>query len=325
MKTNKSRMGVRLWTSTLFVAGLASVVYAINNQYIYTYPPNNVTQDYSAGAHWEPSTAVGGTWVHSYSRIDTSNSYSAAWNSTSGQWVKSGAIMAQACPFPGCVKSVGDVYLSYDQPHSQYIAVGTSFEATTSSLYLGTSTDGLSWGTLREVLSGPNLGGAFDYGSVAVDSAGRIIVGAVKYYDSGNTTQANGFWVSISSDGGNSWSAATEVVAPTGSDMRLGINSRVAAAGNQFYVFTPTLLPGAQFQPTSVSYYVENGGVWSGPNFIMAFDPPMNNSPGGTAPIYYAPLIDASGSTSGTWAVTFQVKTGDNNNVIVCKNNPLAC
>jgi hypothetical protein len=52
---------------TLILAGIVSLGYAINNQYIQTYAPNNVSKDpYASFNHWEPSTAVGSTWIHSY-------------------------------------------------------------------------------------------------------------------------------------------------------------------------------------------------------------------------------------------------------------------
>ena len=304
----------------LAVAG--SAVYAVNNQYIATNVPVAVTQDGSINSHWEPSTAAGGVWVHSYERLDISEAYTAAWNGTS--WMNSPPVQAPCPSGPAC-KAIGDVYLSYDATRSKYLLVGTSLEPTNSSLYFATSPDGVTWSNLQEVLSGPQQGGAFDFGSIAVDSSGRLIVGSVKYTDTGNTINAQGFWISISYDGGASWSSPYQVAAPTSQDPRWGINSRVVGAGNQFCVFTPSLLPGPLFQPTSLSYYIENQGLWSGPNLIMTFSPPMNNSPNGTAPIYYAPLIDAAGSSSGTWAVTFQMMTGSNNNVVMCKNNPVGC
>jgi len=117
----------------------------------------------------------------------------------------------------------------------------------------------------------------------------------------------------------------TAVALASQQDKRWGINSRVVAAGSQFYVFTPSLLDGAQFQPKAISYYFQSGGTWVGPTLLMQFASPENNSPSGTTPIYYAPLIDASGNASGTWAVTYQFKNGGYNNVAVCTNNPSGC
>jgi len=222
----------------------------------------------------------------------------------------------------GGLKAVGDVYLAYDPTRSRYVLVGTSGEQTSSSLYFSTSSDGLNWSTLQEVLSGPGSNRSFDYGSVAVDSTGRIIVGAVKYFDNLQTSYADGYWVTTSSDGGLSWSPQYEVANPTlQGDQRWGINSRVVAAGTHFLVFTPSLQSDKQqFQPHAVSYYFENGGTWSGPSMLMSFPAPMNNSPStySNKYIYYAPLIDASGNAAGKWAVTFQINSGGYNNVNVC-------
>lgn len=253
---------------------MAALCYAVNNQYIYTYPHNDVSgQGYN---WWEPSTAVGSTWVHSFAQLGApTDSYSAGWN---GAWQRSSPIRAPD-GFGG-FKSVGDVFLAYDSSRSRYVLVGTSFEEFSSSLYFPTSTDGINWGALQEVLSGPPQGGAFDYGSVAVDSTGRIIVGAVKYYDNQQTSYANGFWIRTSTDGGANWSSYYEVAPPQPSDQRWGINSRVVAAGNHFLVFTPSLNAGAQFRPYAVSYYYEDSGTWSAPTLLFSFSSPLSNSPG---------------------------------------------
>src|ERR1700682_4322517 len=94
----------------LLLAGAASAAFAINNWYIQTYPPYNVSQDFSTAAHWEPSTGVGSTWVESYAMLDTFYSYTAAWNGSSGSWTKSSnPIQAPCAPgIPGCLKPVGD-------------------------------------------------------------------------------------------------------------------------------------------------------------------------------------------------------------------------
>jgi len=316
-------MRVVFWKSALALAVVVTLGYAINNQYIQTYAPNDITG--SLYSWWGPSTAVGPTWVHSFLSQYSGWAQTAAWN---GGWRTSGIISAPNGS--GGQKPVGDVYLAYDSLRSRYVMAATSEEEASSSLYFSTSSDGLNWSTLQAVLSGPGLGGAFDYGSVAVDSAGRIIVGAVKYFDNLQTSSANGYWVRTSSDGGNSWSTPYEVASPNPGDQRWGINSRVVAAGNHFLVFTPSLQPGVRFQPTAVSYYFESGGSWSGPSLLMSFSAPMNNSPttyNGNS-IYYAPLIDASGNSSGKWAVTFQMNWAGYNNVNVCTgiyNSPSGC
>lgn len=323
-------MRVFSWKNVLILAGVASVGFAINNQYITTFIPSDVA---GAGYNWwEPSTAVGATWVHSFATLTTLWSYTAAWIPSNGTWAKSDVIAG-----PGG-KQVGDVYLAYDSTpgRSRYVLVATSFEETSSSLYFSTSSDGVNWAPLQEVLSGPGQGGAFDYGSVAVDSTGRIIVGAVKYFDNLQTYHADGYWVSTSTDGGTSWSQPYEVATPTGGDQRWGINSRVVGAGDHFMVFTPSLQPFSfQFLPQAVSYFFESNGSWSAPTLLMPFpnNVPLNNSPDAYAVgpnpnsnpyrvpgayLYYAPLIDASGNGSGKWAVTFQVNSNGYNNVAVC-------
>lgn len=135
-------MRVLLWKVSLLFCIAALVTFAINNSYIQTNPPNNVTNDNSI-FHWEPSTAVGGTWVHSYAREDNYYSFTAVW--TGAQWVKSTNPILGYCG-PSCGDQFGDVYLGYDALHSQYVAVGTGFEVNSSSLYFRTSTDGLFTG-----------------------------------------------------------------------------------------------------------------------------------------------------------------------------------
>lgn len=193
---------------------------------------------------------------------------------------------------------------------------------------------------MSEVLSGPANGpyhpqnvqgdAAFDYASVAVDNSNprRIIVGAVLYQSKPSTTQCLGYYINISLDGGSTWSGPTQVAAPNGpgpAPLRWGINARVVAAGNQFFVFLPELAAGSEFQPLAVYYYAETSTGWTlnGPIIDFSLHPPLNNTPSGElpTPVYYAPLIDASGSDSGTWAVSFQARTGGSyqyNNVYEC-------
>jgi len=69
------------WKSAATLAVVVSLGYAINNQYIQTYTPNDITG--SSLYRWEPSTAVGATWVHSFATLSDGWSHTAAWN---GAW-----------------------------------------------------------------------------------------------------------------------------------------------------------------------------------------------------------------------------------------------
>ncbi len=138
--------------STLILAGVVSLGYAINNQHIQTYTPNNVSKDpYASFNHWEPSTTAGPTWIHSYAVLPDGYSRTAAWNATSGQWTQSPSVLTTPAG-----KAIGDVFTGFDAFHNngQYVLVGSGYDLTSSSLWFGTSSDGLNWSTLREVLPG---------------------------------------------------------------------------------------------------------------------------------------------------------------------------
>ncbi len=327
-----------------------------DTSFIQTELPINVSRDLTDSTHspsfhkhWEPSTGVGPTWVHSYSYVDSASyfkTYIATWSMLPGQvantWNKFQITDPNAA-------GVGDLFLAYDSHHNggQYLLVGTGLEPKASSLYLKKSHDGIDWREDWQPILAGSTGLAWDFGSVAVDSRGRIAVGAVNYPAAHNTACANGFWVRISETDGTFSSPAQQVAAPTqtcdstdptnsSKEARWGIGSRLVAAGDHFYVFTPALLEGAQFQPTDLSYYEENSsGVWSGNSSGLngstalplptPFNAPLNNAQpsNGKAPIYYAPLLDASGNNeSGTWAVTFQGRPDGvpYNNAFVCTN-----
>ena len=315
--------------------------------FIKTEVPNNVSNNRDSTTHWEPSSAVGPTWVHAYN--SGSGEIGAA---TTAAWVN-GAWQKSVVPSPDPSGTIGDLFLAYDGHSSGagYILVGTGHEQYSSSLYFNTSPDGTNWGVWQTLFPG-SQGVAWDYGSTAVDSTGRIIVGAVRYADTQNTSCADGFWVIISTSHGapGSWSTPYQVAAPSHqpgtcdsvqgrtAEDRWGIGSRVAAAGSQFLVFTPHLQGGNQFQPQELYYYYETSpGVWYGTpgpyggKFLSSFEAPLNNtsySPpvrNSVTDIFYSPLLDASGNDAGTWAVTYQFKNGDYNNVAVCTNNPMGC
>lgn len=324
-------LSAKLWFGIVVAACIA---WAVGNSYLAVYAPTNVSASNGCGAgNFEPSSvspiASGSTWVHSWYSYGCNAGFTAAWNPNTQAWLPSAGILEPSGA------QVGDLFTAYDPVHNQYLLVASGLESTTSSAYFATSPDGRSWTSLRPVLSSSN--GSFDYSSVAVDSTGRIIVGAVLYQNIQDTTRTWGYYVNVSADGGTTWSGMTQVIAPPGPQVasgnadtsRWGINARVVAAGSYFYIFLPALATGSQFAPLAVYYYMENGaGSWSGWNLVrdFSFSVPDNNSsyyPQMQGYIYYAPLIDASGSSSGTWAVSFQEKTGGGggyNNVWVCTN-----
>lgn len=327
-------MRILSWKTATIVVGAVGLGWAIGNVSLTYSGPNEVSTGFAAG-QWEPSTvsptAPGSTWVHSWYSYGNSAAYTAAWNPTTSQWVPSGPIKEPSG------NPIGDVFTAYDAVHNQYLLATGQLENTNSSVYFATSSDGRTWPALQPIMSSPN--GAFDYSSVAVDSNGRIIVGAVLYQNTQNTSQTWGYDVIIGTYSGGQlqWSGINPVVVPPGPQVqsgtadtaRWGINGRVVAAGSRFYIFLPALLQGYQFAPLAVYNYVENGGgSWSGPYLIRDFsgNPPDNNSqyfsqlPGY---LYYAPLIDASGNASGTWAVTFQAKTDGINSLPY--NNTWVC
>ncbi len=326
------------WKYGLSLAVVVSIGYGINNQYLNPTGPYQVTNA-QFPQPWEPSSTAGNAWVHTYFdyRYPGYGLHTAVRNSG---WTTSGVITG------GGSQLLGDGFVAWDSSRGQYLLVATDANAN-SSVWFGTSTDGLCWNNctnvLRQIMIPPGDGSGFDYASIAVDSSNprRIIVGAVHYQNIYDTTQCVGYNVAISTDGGQSWTPApyTDVAVQPGpgpAPNRWGITGRVVGAGNQFYVFLSMLAPGAQFAPLAVYYYAENGGAWSLQPVIMNFqnNPPLNNNvncisaldsnscnPPTNGYIYYAPLIDANGNDSGKWSVTFQARTGGGgqyNNVYEC-------
>jgi len=314
--------------SALVLAAVTLTVYAAYNSQIMFYGPFNVSNDAGSGSPWEPATGVGALWVHAYS--DTTDGsgfglYTAAWQS-GGSWSHSPKLTGQC---HGQSHGLGDPFLSYDTTRGRYVLVATDPDVNQSCAYFKTSTDGINWSNdpLEAILVGSS-GRAYDYSSIAVDNTGRIIVGAVLYQNKGNTSQCLGYFVTIFSNG--QWSAPIQVAFPNsgtnpaGDPNRWGIGGRVAAAGNQFYVFLPAFASGSQFVPLGAWLYTEpftGAPSYPVPVANLSGYAPANNTPLGVSPaVYFAPLIDANGNGNGVWAVAFQAANGIGgaNNVNVC-------
>jgi hypothetical protein len=264
---------------------------------------NRVSNEAWSGYRWEPSAAVGSaTWTHAWASYTLSTlvgSLVSSWNGSS--WNSP----TQLTPPTGL--RTGDVNLAWDSLRNRFVFAALDLPATGNhSIWYGYSSDafGTSWTfTSTPVFSA--AAGDWDYPSIGVDGAGRVIIGGVKF------PGPSGYYSAVSSDG-MTFSAPSFITSS-------GAQSRVVATDTLFQAFVPTL--NGSSLPIAVNRYQSSDGVtWSGPFSIATFSAPLNNSP--SAPtIFYAPLLAAQGYPNGLSTVAFQINNGGYNNVYICTSD----
>jgi hypothetical protein len=214
--------------------------------------------------------------------------------------------------------------MEWDTTRNRFVFCAVDLAAAYPNIWYGYSNDsvGTSW-TFRSVPAmAANITYGWDYPSIGVDATGRIIIGAAQIPGDG------GFHTAVSTDGGNTFSAPVLVPAVAGTGFAKGPRSRVVATSNTFHVFVPVLQDASPYLPVAVERYQSSDGkAWSGPSPIASFGPPLNSSPSaycgprGCYSVYYAPLLDARGSTSGQWVVAFPVNNVGYNNIYACTSD----
>lgn len=269
---------------------------------------------------WEPSSAFGGNWVHSWVAINdtvtSGRSFVSAWSGST--WGLPATLTSPSG------RSVGDVYLEWDSRRNRFVFCAVDLAAAYPNIWYGYSNDssGSSW-TFRAMPAMPaTVWSGWDYPSIGVDAAGRIIIGAVQIPGD------SAFHTVVSNDGGNTFSSPALVPTAAGAGFAKGPRSRIVATSNLFHVFVPVLLDTAPYLPVAVERYQSTDGQsWTGPSPLASYGAPLNSSPSaycgsqGCYPVYYAPLLDARGSTNGQWVVTFPVNNGGYNNIYMCASD----
>jgi hypothetical protein len=315
-----------------------------------TPPPPFNTSNW-AKYHWEPHTVAGATWATSYTLqsfgAGNVRSYVTTWNSSTSSWrTPIEMIVPNDSPHnPG--QTTGDLYLEWDAFRSKFALVAVNLPVLGQhSVHIWYSNDsqGASWTYKGAALVGTDQRD-WDYPSVGIDTQGRIIVGATGF-TSGNIV--DGFFTTISIDGGMNWSPAVEIN-PQG--VQAGYHSRVVAAGNKFHAFN--MYHDGNFNPSGFDRFESTDGAnWSFGSNLGGFAS-FNRSPGryssnctspvdpgfpdgpcncsyptscsvpsvNCAKIGYAPAIDARGSTNGNWIVGVPVNNNGYNNIYICTSD----
>lgn len=253
---------------------------------------------------FEPSSAYGGgTWAITWTDLaqtggGPSASASFIGSSSGGAWSHNSIVSPYGL-------QLGDLNVAYDSTHGRFVYAAADLPSTGNSNVWFWYFSGGS--TFWQAVFSASVA-QWDYPSVSVDSTGRIIVGA------GNIT-TGGYYVSVSTNGGNSFGTGTSV---SSAGINLGNLSRVVAAGSTFYVFVPVYT--GQYVYSSVQLLSSTNGVnWSSPTTIASFLPPANQSPNGS--IYYAADPQVQGYSNGLWTVVFQVNNNGYNNAYICTSN----
>jgi hypothetical protein len=257
---------------------------------------------------WEPTAASGARWAHGWYEFPPgSNSFVSSWN---GGW--SSQYKLTAPNGDGLL----DLNLNYDSFRSRFVFAAVELTID-PSIWYGYSTDstGTAWVVVTTAaLPGTQSPGGWDYPSIGVDASGRIIVGAVAL---NATNGPAGYYAAVSTNG-SAFFSPTLVTA--GTSPGFGQESRVVATNNVFHAFITTV--NSNFLPTAVTrYQSSNGTSWAGPYAVASFTAPSNNSPSGTAAIFYAPLPTAQGYTNGLWTVAMQVNNAGFNNAYLCTSD----
>ncbi len=115
----------------------------------------------------------------------------------------------------------------------------------------------------------------------------------------------------------------TSMESRAGNPERQGPFSRVVATGSDFQVFVPALDPADGGIPRKIHRFARNGGGGWNSTLVIDISTAMpRNQPVGQL-IYYAPQIDARGSSSGHWSVSFlSMRQGANG---LLYTNAMAC
>lgn len=302
----------KLWT--LLAVLLCAVALIASNGVINVVSRNQVSNESVTGYRWEPSTGAGSYWAASWATYPINNtnavtSYVSAWN---GKWLGPTTLTAPNG------RATDDVNLSYDSVRNRFVFVLLDISTlTTPNVWYGYSTDatGVSWAFgNKDSLGNPQpvfaaASSNWDYPSIGVDSAGRVIIGSVNF-------SPMGYYAALSTDGEHF--GAPMALPLSGSGNSLGARSRVVAAGSIFHVFAPLL--NGQYLPTEIDRYQSaDARNWS-KYTVETFGAPLNSAqPSGSGlPIFYAPLLSAAGYPDGRWIVGWQRNNSGWNNMEVC-------
>jgi hypothetical protein len=324
----------------LILSALASmgeywVAVADTGTSITSYGPYVVSSTATRKYRFEPSSAAGTTWATSWN--DTGgddNWFISTWNASASSW-RAPINVASIVGFtnPGLT----DVYLSWDASMNRFVFVVLENRPNNlNSVWYGYSTDdqGTSWvlgNSGRPVISA-NGTYWWDYPSIGVDGYGRIIIGAYL------RTTPNSFWTVMSTDNGASFTSVNPTnstsgrVAPSSqaNPVRSGRKSRVIATDTKFMAFMAQETAFASGVPVGVERYESTDGIqWSLVQTFPSFSPPPNNSDAGKAcspngscqAIFYAPGVDAKGSTSGAWVMVVPINYNGYSNIMMCANS----
>lgn len=200
-----------------------------------------------------------------------------------GQYIPTVTSLVKYCSQSGCssfypninygTTPLGDMYLAYDEIRGRWIVVGINGQfGVAHQVYYGYSTGGM-W-TVTQTTLAANYGYSFELPSIAIDSQGRIIIGANLRLTSQSPTDY-GYYTIVSSNGGASWTAPAQATTQ-------GYAARVAVdSGGKFLVLSHGFPNNDVNQsPNSVySSYSFDGVAWTGPSLLMSYQSPIGFSP----------------------------------------------
>lgn len=319
--------------ATIVVAGLTNRSEAATGTSITSYGPFVASNTATRLYRFEPSSAAGSTWATSWN--DTgggSNWFLSTWDSGAGQWrtpINIASILGFTTPL------LTDAFLSWDSAMSRFVLVvleNRTDELNNVWYCYSTDANGTSWlvGNSGQPVISSNATYMWDYPSIGVDASGRIVVGAYL------RNSQYSFWSVVSSNHGatfttvnpNSSNSGRIAAASSSSPFRSGRRSRIVATDSKFEAFMAQETAFASGIPLVVERYESTDGVnWSFAETFPSFGAPLNNSdpnkacaPGGSpcGPIFYAPGIDAKGTSAGAWVMTVPVNYNGYNNVMMC-------
>ena len=213
-----------------------------------------------------------------------------------------------------------DLNVVWDGSRSRFAYVALS--RTEGQIYYGWSLDavGSVWTDPVLILQLNSFGVAtveWDYPSIAINSTGSVMIGAVRFVEeSGQPTPAGYYTATLSNADSGLWSTGGALVSGSG----VGHYTRIAATKTKFHAFVPVL--NSARLPVNINWYESIGSSWAPPVALRGtggFPPPKKNSDNfgsEAAAIAYAPehlhAVAIAGSTDeGEWAVTFQEAYGN--------------
>ena len=298
-----------------------------------------VVSSATTAKRWEPSSAAGATWLHSWNDInDATFSYpgfTSSWDGFLSLWRTP---FEHRTPTNG---QVGDINLAWDptRNNGRFVLVMQDVNFPIS-VFFRSSTDstGAAWNAPVAVFTATS-NVSYDYPSIAVTSSGQIAIGASQITGGGNS----GYYVKVSDDGGVTWRGPYTVLSTGG-----GV-SRLTASGNVYHAFyldrfVPVGNPPVTSHILKRSQSTNGGVTWSNSVTIQTYGSPLYVSPStyldaqtppptcpnlnapcpctpgtsGCAYVHYMGEPDVAGSSGLGWVVAYPVNDNGKNSLNVC-------